>query len=102
MRTIILVMSKTMPLSEVKAKLSEVIDDVVATHERVTVTRNGRPAVVIVGTDDFEAIEETISILSNPAAMDAIAAGRSAIESGDIESRAEIEKLRDQLRAEPM
>ncbi len=88
-----------MPLSEVKAKLSEVIDRVVTTHERVTITRNGRPAVVLVGTDDLESIEETISILSDAAAMDAVAAGRAAIRSGDVATRADIEKLRDTLRA---
>ncbi len=88
-----------MPLSEVKARLSEVIDEVVTTHERVTVTRNGRPAVVLVGTDDLESIEETISILSDPSAMNAIVAGRAAIRSGDVATRADIEELRDTLRA---
>ena len=95
--TIILVMSKTLPLSEVKAKLSEVIDEIVTTHERVTVTRNGRPAVVLVGTDDLESIEETIAILSDAAAMNEIIAGRAAIRSGDVATRAEIEELRDRL-----
>jgi prevent-host-death family protein len=90
-------MSKTLPLSEVKAKLSEVIDEIVTTHERVTVTRNGRPAVVLVGTDDLESIEETISILSDAAAMREIQAGREAIRNGDIATRADIESLRGTL-----
>jgi prevent-host-death family protein len=90
-------MSKTLPLSEVKAKLSEVIDEIVTTHERVTVTRNGRPAVVLVGTDDLESIEETISILSDAAAMREIAASRTAIRSGDMSTRTEIEALRESL-----
>ncbi len=95
-----MVMSKTLPLSEVKAKLSEVIEEVVTTHERVTVTRNGKPAVVLVGTDDLEAMEETIAILSNDAAMRSIADGREAIRSGDVDTRADIEQLRDKLRSE--
>ena len=92
-------MAKTLSLSEVKAKLSEVIDEIVTTHERVTVTRNGKPAVVLVGTDDLEAIEETIAILSDQAALRSIAEGREAIRSGDVDSRADIEQLRDQLRS---
>ena len=93
-------MSKTLPLTEVKAKLSEVVDEIVATHERVTVTRNGRPVVVVLSADDLEAIEETIAILSDPAAVDEIERGRAAVAAGDIATKDEIEALRDQLRAD--
>jgi prevent-host-death family protein len=91
-------MSKVLPLSEVKAKLSEVVDEIVSTHERVTVTRNGRPVAVLLSADDLEAIEETVAILSDPAAVREIEQGRAAIEAGDVVSRAEIEALRDRLR----
>ena len=94
----ILVMSKVLPLSEVKAKLSEVVDQVVTTHERVTVTRNGRPAVVVVSPADLEAIEETVAILSDPTAIRAIEEGRAAIAEGDVVTKEEIEDLRDRLR----
>lgn len=92
-------MSKVLPLSEVKAKLSEVVDEIVTTHERVTVTRNGRPVVVVLSTDDLEAIEETVAILSDPAAVREIELGRAAVAAGDVATKDEIEALRDQLRA---
>jgi prevent-host-death family protein len=92
-------MSRTLPLSEVKAKLSEVIDEVVTTQERITVTRNGRPVAVVLSTDDLEAIEETLAILSDPAAMREIQQGRAAIASGDVVTKNDIETLRSQLRA---
>jgi antitoxin YefM len=95
----ILVMSRVLPLSEVKAKLSEVVDAIATTHERVTVTRNGRPVVVLLSSDDLDAIEETIAILSDPAAVTAIDEGRAAVGAGDVVSRDEIEALRDRLRA---
>ncbi len=98
-QTIIMVMSRTLPLSEVKAKLSEVVDEVVTTQERVTVTRNGRPVAVVLSTDDLEAIEETLAILSDPAAMAEIQQGRAAIASGDVATKDEIEALRNQLRS---
>ena len=91
-------MSRVLPLSEVKAKLSEVVDEIVATHERVTVTRNGRPVAVLVSADDLEAIEETVAILSEPAAVRQIELGRAVIAAGDTISHGEIEALRDQLR----
>jgi prevent-host-death family protein len=92
-------MSRTLPLSEVKAKLSEVVDEVVTTQERVTVTRNGRPVAVLLSTDDLEAIEETLAILSDPAAMREIQQGRAAIVSGDVVTKDDIETLRSKLRS---
>lgn len=92
-------MSKTLPLSEVKTKLSEVVDEIVTTHERVIVTRNGRPVAVVLSTDDLEAIEETLAILSSPAAMSEIQESRAAIANGDVVTRDEIEVLRSQLRS---
>lgn len=92
-------MARTLPLSEVKAKLSEVIDEIATTQERVTVTRNGRPVAVLLSTDDLEAIEETLAILSDPAAMRQIEQGRAAIADGEVANREEIEALRIQLRS---
>lgn len=90
-------MSKVIPLSEAKAKLSEVVDEIVTTHERVTVTRNGRPVAVVLSTDDLEAIEETVAILSDPAAMRQIEQGRAAVANGDVATKDEIETLRSRL-----
>ena len=98
-QTIIMVMSRTLPLSEVKAKLSEVVDEVATTQERITVTRNGRPVAVLLSTDDLEAIEETLAILSDPAAMREIKQGQAAIANGDVVTKDDIETLRSQLRS---
>ena len=46
---------KTLPLSEVKMKLSSLVDQVEATDEEVVVTRNGRPAAILVSPEEFEA-----------------------------------------------
>ena len=65
----ILVMSDTLPLAEVKAKLSEMVDRVEQQHDRITVTRNGRPAAVLVSPDDLASLEDTLDLLSNPTAL---------------------------------
>lgn len=93
-------MSRVLSLSEVKAKLSEVVDEIDTTHERVTVTRNGRPVVVLVSTDDIDAIEETVAILSDPTAVLQIEQGRAAIAAGDLASRDEIREMRDRLQSD--
>jgi antitoxin YefM len=59
----------TLPLSEVKARLSEIADEVDRTHERVHVTRNGREYVVLVSAKDLASMEATLELLSDPDAM---------------------------------
>lgn len=91
--TIIMVMAdQILPLAEIKRRLSEIVDGVEQRHERVVLTRNGRPAAVLVSPDDLEALEETLDILSDPEAMAAIREGLSEIEDGEYVSA-------DQLRA---
>ncbi len=91
-------MSRVLPLSDVKARLSELIEEITQTHERLTVTRNGRPVAVVLSSDDLETIEETISILSDPDAMAEITEARAAIAAGEYSGTAELAELRDRLR----
>lgn len=74
----LMVMSETMPLAVVKAHLSEVVDRVVRTHDRVTITRHGRREAVIIAPEDLDALEETLEILSDPEALLDVAEGRRA------------------------
>jgi prevent-host-death family protein len=62
--------------------LSEIVDGVESRHDRVVLTRNGRPAAVIISPDDLESLEETVEILSNPAAMRAIGKAEAEIDKG--------------------
>lgn len=76
-------MSETLPLSEIKARLSEIVDLVEAQHERITLTRNGRPAAVIMSPDDLEALEDTLDLLSDPDALHEIEHARAEIAAGN-------------------
>jgi antitoxin YefM len=82
--TIILVMREdTLPLAAIKARLSEIVDRVESRHERVTLTRNGRPAAVLISPEDLEALEDTLEILSNPEAMKEIEEAKQEIARGE-------------------
>lgn len=74
----------TLPLSEVKARLSEIAEQVATTHERVEITRNGRAYVVLLATEDLESIEATLELLSDHAAMARISRSEQDIEDGDV------------------
>lgn len=56
----------TVPLTEAKTKLNELVEQAVATHERVTIARRGRPAVVLISVDDLESMEETLHWQAQP------------------------------------
>ncbi|HEX5495799.1 MAG TPA: type II toxin-antitoxin system Phd/YefM family antitoxin [Mycobacteriales bacterium] len=62
----------TVPIRDAKAHLSRYVDEVTREHDRVTITRNGRPVAVILASEDLEALEETLDVLSDPEALDAI------------------------------
>lgn len=57
---------QTIPLTDVKTHLSTLVDEVAATHDRVTITKHGHPAAIILAPDELAEIEETLAWLSSP------------------------------------
>lgn len=78
-----MVMSNTLPLAQVKSKFSEMVDRVEHTHDRIVVTRNGRPAAVMISPDELASLEDTLELLSDPEAMRQLAEAQRAHEAGD-------------------
>ena len=70
---------KTLSLSEAKMKLSALVEEVYSTDEEVVVTKNGRPAAVMVSPAEFEGWKETISIRSDSELMKEIKKGLTAL-----------------------
>ncbi|MDQ6772457.1 MAG: type II toxin-antitoxin system Phd/YefM family antitoxin [Candidatus Dormibacteraeota bacterium] len=73
---------EALPLADVRNRLSEVVDRVTRQHDRVTITRNGRPAAVLVSPDDLEALEETLAILSDPKELSVLRRGLADLDAG--------------------
>ncbi|MGH9339784.1 MAG: type II toxin-antitoxin system Phd/YefM family antitoxin [Acidobacteriota bacterium] len=70
---------KTLPLSEAKARLSQLIDEVVSRDETVIITRNGKPVAVLVSPDEFESWKETAHIRSDREFIEEIRSGLRAL-----------------------
>ena len=74
---------KTLPLAEAKAKLSGLIDDVARRDERVTITKHGRPAAVLMSHDEATSLDATLEIMSDPEFYAEILRNRRALDRGE-------------------
>jgi antitoxin YefM len=88
----------TLPLSEVKARLSEIADEVDRTHQRVHVTRNGREYVVLLAAEDLDSMEATIELLADEAAMKRVHQADADIAAGPGTTADEMDELMNQRR----
>lgn len=95
-------MAKTVPVKELRAELADLLDEVADRREHLIVTRRGRPAAAIVPIDEYEGLEETAEILSDPAAVRAIQRGLADLKAGRVstveEVRADLEKRKHARR----
>ena len=66
------------------------VDSVAITHDQVTITKNGSPAAVLIGADEWESIQETLFWLSQPVIRDTIAEAEDDITAGRTHSEDEI------------
>jgi antitoxin YefM len=89
-----------MSFTDARNRLSELIEDVERTHERIEITRHGHPVAVLISPDDLAALEETLDVLSSPEAMRQLAESRTAIAAGDLLDADQLAALMAQ-RAQP-
>ena len=75
-------MAKTLPISEVKARLPELVTGVAEREDEIVVTRNGKPAAVLMSYAEFERLKETLDVLSDPALMRQVQESRAFYASG--------------------
>jgi len=71
-------------LTEVRDRLSEIVEDVNRNGTDWTITRHGRPVAVILSADDYEALIESLNILSDDDTMDALAEAEADVEAGRV------------------
>lgn len=84
---------QTLPISKVKDKLNDFVDAVSLTHEQVMITKNGSPAAVLIGVDEWESLQETLFWLSRRGILDDVTRARQELADGATSSE-------EQIRAE--
>ena len=70
---------KALSLSEVKMKLSALVDQVHDSDEEIVITKNGRPVAVLVSSDEFDSWKETIAIRADAPLIQEIKDGIAAL-----------------------
>ena len=75
-------MSRTLPISEVKTHLPELVLSVEECEEEIIVTRKGRPAAVIINVDEYARLRETLDVLGDADLMKNIRRGRAYFRRG--------------------
>lgn len=72
---------KSIPLLEAKAKFNGLVDEVSRRGEKVVITRNGRPAAVLVSADEYDSWQETRTVRSDVGLMREIKSGLRALKA---------------------
>ncbi len=80
------------PFSEARAKLSELLDELERRHEHVIITRNGRPAAVLVPAGEHEVLEETLEILQDEGILEALRESEEDVKGGRLTSLREVRR----------
>lgn len=81
---------KVLPLAEVKAHLSALVSEVESQHDQITVTRNGTPAAIVVSVAEWESLQETLAVLSDPQAVAELAEAEESLAAGEVYSTEEV------------
>ena len=85
-------MARTVPFTEARATLTELLDEVKERHEHVVITRNGRPAGVLLSSDEYEALAETLEVLEDEEALEALRESEVDVRAGRLHSLAEVRR----------
>ena len=84
--------ARTVPFTEARARLTELLDEVNDRHEHIVITRNGRAAGVILSSDEYEALAETLEVLQDRELVDALAESEADVQEGRLHSLDEVKR----------
>jgi antitoxin YefM len=81
---------ETLPITDVKTRLAELVVQVETQRDRITITRNGRPAAILVSVGEWESINETLDVLADPEALRDLRESAEAYTRGEVYSSTDI------------
>jgi prevent-host-death family protein len=85
-------MARIVPLSEARATLSELLDLVEREQEHLVITRNGKPVAILMSMREWESWEETMEVMSDPEAMEALRRSEEDVKAGRLHDWDEVKR----------
>ncbi|MBA2460337.1 MAG: type II toxin-antitoxin system Phd/YefM family antitoxin [Actinobacteria bacterium] len=85
-------MAKVVPFTEARARLTDLLDEIETRHEHVVITRNGRPSVVVLSAEEYDTLEETLEILQDEDALEALRESKRDVQAGRLSSLDEVRR----------
>jgi antitoxin YefM len=85
-------MPKSVPFTQARAELSDLLDEVERSHEHVEITRNGRPAAVLMSPEEYEVIQETLEILGDPETLEDLRQSEADVQAGRLHTLDEVRR----------
>ena len=73
----------TLSVAAARESFSKIVEAAATTHERFEVTRNGSRVAVLLGADDYDALVETLAIVTDSDVLTAIQTGLTESKTGD-------------------
>lgn len=89
-------MTQILTVTDAKARLSELVAAVAATHDHIEITRNGEPAAVLVSPAELDALRETIAIMSDAQVVADLREAEADIAAGRL---TDADELREAMRS---
>lgn len=80
----------TLSIAAARGSFSKIVEAAETTHERFEVTRNGSRVAVLLGADDYDALVETLAIVTDSDALEAVRVGIAELKAGHTFSAAEV------------
>lgn len=77
-------MARTVPFTDARATLSDLLDLVENEQEHVIITRQGKPVAIVMAVAEWESWEETIDVLSDGQAMEALRESEDDVKAGRV------------------
>jgi antitoxin YefM len=87
-------MSRTVPFTEARSGLTELLDEIERVHEHVVITRNGRPSAVMMAQDEYDSLIETLEVLADQEAMGDLDASQHDVDAGRVFGLEDVKRAR--------
>ena len=85
-------MAREVPVSEARARLTQLAGELVDSQETVTITKRGRPVMTLIGYELYESIMETLEIMSDADLMAQLRHSLREAGSGELVDLDEVER----------